>query len=99
MLIGGGIVYGKLVQKGNNTEKDVVSIKSDVRALKTWGEIEIAKAIADRNDNFIRKDVFNECIADVKRRLDDVNTIEINSRLSRIEAMLDQIQITLAERK
>ena len=99
LLVGGGVAYGKLVQKNNTTDSDVKALKGDVNALRVWGESEIAKQVAYRETHFVNKDVLNQCLIDITRRLDEVNTIELNSRLSRIEAQLDQIQIILSERK
>lgn len=98
LFVGGGIAYGKLVQKNNKTEEDVKTVKADMKELRRWGEDEIAKQVSYRESHYVTTERFNECTADIKRRLDEVNTIEINSRLARIEAMLDQIQISLEKR-
>jgi hypothetical protein len=99
ILIGWAVTYGKLCQKINQMEKRQDQVDADLKALRVWGESEIAKQIAYRETHFVNKDVLNQCLIDITRRLDEVNTIELNSRLSRIEAQLDQIQITLSERK
>ena len=99
ILLGWAATYGKFCQKINQMEKRQDEVDNNVKALKIWGESEIAKQIAYRETHFVNKDVLNQCLADITRRLDEVNTIELNSRLSRIEALLDQIQITLSERK
>jgi len=74
LLVGGGVAYGRLVQKNNTTDSDVNALKGDVKALRVWGESELDKAIADRNANFLRKDVFvaqhNELCAQVRELLD-----------------------------
>lgn len=74
LLVGGGVTYGKLVQKNNTTDADVNALKSDVKALRVWGESELDKAVTDRNNNFLRKDVFmvqhNELCAQVRELLD-----------------------------
>ena len=99
ILLGWAATYGKLCQKLNELERRQDTLDSDVKATRVWGESEIAKQIAYRETHFVNKEVLNQCLADITRRLDEVNTIELNSRLSRIEAQLDQIQITLSERK
>ena len=99
IMLGWAATYGKFVQKINQIDKRQNEVDNDVKALKIWGESEIAKQIAYRETHFVNKDVLNQCLIDITRRLDEVNTIELNSRLSRIEAQLDQIQITLSERK
>ena len=99
ILIGWAVTYGKLCQKINQMEKRQDQVDADLKALRVWGESEIAKQIAYRETHFVNKEVLNQCLIDITRRLDEVNTIELNSRLSRIEAQLDQIQITLSERK
>ena len=98
LIVGGGIAYGKLVQKNNKTEEDVTSIKADMKELRKWVECEISKQVSYRESHYVTTERFNECTSDIKRRLDEVNTIDINSRLARIEAMLDQIQISLEKR-
>jgi len=99
ILLGWAATYGKFVQKINQMEKRQDQVDADLKALRVWGESEIAKQIAYRETHFVNKEVLNQCLADITRRLDEVNTIELNSRLSRIEAQLDQIQIILSERK
>ena len=95
VIVGWAVTYGRLVQKIRDLERRIDRIDSDVAALRVWGESEIAKQVAYRDTHYVTQDRFNECTSDIKRRLDEVNTIEINSRLARIEAMLDQIQISL----
>jgi len=99
ILLGWAATYGKLCQKINQMEKRQDQVDADLKALRVWGESEIAKQVAYRETHFVNKEVLNQCLIDITRRLDEVNTIELNSRLSRIEAQLDQIQITLSERK
>ena len=99
ILLGWAATYGKFCQKINQMEKRQDEVDNNVKALKIWGESEIAKQIAYRETHLVNKEVLNQCLADITRRLDEVNIIELNSRLSRIEAQLDQIQITLSERK
>lgn len=99
IVLGWATTYGKFVQKINQMERRQDEVDNNVKALKIWGESEIAKQVAYRETHFVNKEVLNQCLIDITRRLDEVNTIELNSRLSRIEAQLDQIQITLSERK
>lgn len=99
ILLGWAATYGKLCQKLNELERRQDALDADVKAVRVWGESEIAKQNAYRETHFVNKEVLNQCLIDINRRLDEVNTIELNSRLSRIEAQLDQIQITLSERK
>jgi len=99
IMLGWAATYGKLCQKLNELERRQDTLDSDVKATRVWGESEIAKQIAYRETHLVNKEVLNQCLADITRRLDEVNIIELNSRLSRIEAQLDQIQITLSERK
>ena len=99
ILLGWAATYGKLCQKLNELERRQDTLDSDVKATRAWGESEIAKQIAYRETHLVNKEVLNQRLIDITRRLDEVNTIELNSRLSRIEAQLDQIQITLSERK
>jgi hypothetical protein len=99
ILLGWATTYGKIYQKINQIEARQAELDADVKAIKVWGESEIAKQVAYRETHFVNKEVLNQCLIDITRRLDEVNTIELNSRLSRIEAQLDQIQITLSERK
>ena len=99
VLLGWAATYGKLCQKLNELERRQDTLDSDVKATRVWGESEIAKQVAYREMHLVNKEVLNQCLIDITGRLDEVNTIELNSRLSRIEAQLDQIQITLSERK
>jgi hypothetical protein len=99
IIVGWAAMYGKLVQKITEIDKRQDSLYTDMKALRKWGENEVQRQVCYRDSHYVTSDRFNECVAEIKRRLDEVNTIEINSRLSRIEAMLDQIQITLSERK
>ncbi len=93
-----GVQYGVYKHVIARLVKDVERLDKDVKELRTWGEQELDKAVETRNTHFIRREVFNECTTDIRRRLDEVNTIDINSRLARIEAMLDQIQISLEKK-
>jgi len=99
ILLGWAATYGKICQKINQIEARQAELDADVKAIKVWGESEIAKQVAYRETHFVNKEVLNQRLIDITRRLDEVNTIELNSRLSRIEAQLDQIQIILSERK
>ena len=99
ILLGWAATYGKICQKINQIEARQAELDADVKAIKVWGESEITKQVAYRETHFVNKEVLNQCLIDITRRLDEVNTIELNSRLSRIEAQLDQIQIILSERK
>ena len=99
VLLGWAATYGKLCQKLNELERRQDTLDSDVKATRVWGESEIAKQVAYREMHLVNKEVLNQCLIDITRRLDEVNTVELNSRLARIEAQLDQIQITLSERK
>ena len=99
ILLGWAATYGKFCQKINQMEKRQDQVDADLKALRVWGESEIAKQVAYREMHLVNKEVLNQCLIDITRRLDEVNIIELNSRLSRIEAQLDQIQITLSERK
>lgn len=98
-LVGWVYVLGTLTQRLKHVEEKSDKLENAVEQLDHWGRVEIANQVDYRDKHFVSMDRFNECTSDIKRRLDEVNTIEINSRLARIEAMLDQIQISLTERK
>ena len=89
-IVGVAFTYGKMVQKMNSFEKKQDSRDNDISELRKWTDCEIQRQVNYRDTHFVT--------ADIKRRLDEVNTIEINSRLARIEAMLDQIQLSLEKR-
>lgn len=84
IVIGWAVTWGRTVQKLNQIERDVTRLDG-----------EIARQANFRDSHFVSTDRYDECTADIKRRLDEVNTLDINTRLARIETMLDQIQITL----
>jgi signal recognition particle GTPase len=99
-LLGWAVTYGKFCQKVNQIDKDVTRVDTEINELHRWGENEIVKAKKEREEALVSKDVFVEVINEFRRRIDEVNIIELNSRLARIEAQLDSIEITLkSERK
>lgn len=63
-------------------------VDNEITSLKKWGEGEIAKAVQDRNDNFVRKDVLKECLEAIRHRLDQFESIKIGEQLSEIKAMI-----------
>ena len=84
--LGWACTYGKIVQKTNEIDLDVKSL-----------EIRLNKEVDYRNAHFVSTERYDECVEGIKRRLNEINTIELNSRLSRIEALLDSIQVTLSK--
>jgi len=86
MILGWAFTYGKIVQKTTSIEKDLNEL-----------EIEVDRKIAYCDSHFVNAERYNECVEGIKRRLNEINAIGLNSRLSRIEALLDSIQITLSK--
>jgi hypothetical protein len=84
VILGWAFTYGKIVQKTNEIDLDVKSL--DKR---------ISKEVDYRNANFVSAERYNECVVEIRRRLDDVNIVDLNSRLSSIETLLKTIQDTL----
>jgi hypothetical protein len=96
ILVGWG-VYKSIISQ---LRIDVTQHTKDIAELRKWGENAIVKAKKEREETLVSKDVFVEVINEFRRRMDEVNIIELNSRLARIEAQLDSIEITLkSERK
>lgn len=88
MVIGWAMTYGKLCQKLNEMERRQDTLDNDVKATRAWGETEIAKAVAERNSSFVRKDVCTQCMNAITRRLDALDALEIGAQLAEIKAML-----------
>ena len=84
IIAGWAVTYGRLIQK-------IKHLEDEVKALRHWGESEFTKQDDYLDKHYVTNDKFNECTSEIKRRLDEVNVIELNSRLARIEAMLEQL--------
>lgn len=78
-------VYKNIIAR---LREDVEIHTRDIHELREWGAAEIAKAIAERNEKFVRKDVYTQCMGDINRRLDALDALEIGAQLAEIKAML-----------
>ena len=76
IVLGWAFTIGKFMQRTNEQDKVIRRLDNDVNNLKTWGETEIARQIAYRESHYVSLDRYNDCVGDIKRRLDEVNTIE-----------------------
>lgn len=88
MVIGWAMTYGKLCQKLNELERRQDKVDVDIEHLRFWGEAEISKAVTERNESFVRKDVCAQCMNAITRRLDALDALEIGAQLAEIKAML-----------
>lgn len=88
MVIGWAMTYGKLCQKLNELERRQDKVDVDIEYLRLWGEAEISKAVTERNECFVRKDVCTQCMNAITRRLDALDALEIGAQLAEIKAML-----------
>lgn len=83
----------------------IAKLVEDVKAhgeglieLRAWGENEIAKAVHVRNVDFVRKDVLDQCLVSINRRLDALDALEISAQLAEIKAMLIALKEQLKEK-
>jgi len=67
---------------------DVEKHTEDIHELKDWGEQEIADAKRERELYYVRKDVFNQCLEGINRRLDAFDALEIGAQLAEIKTLL-----------
>lgn len=88
MVIGWAMTYGKLCQKLNELERRQDKVDVDIKHLRLWGEAELNKAVTERNECFVRKDVCTQCMNGIVRRLDALDALEIGAQLAEIKAML-----------
>lgn len=86
-LVGWG-VYKNIIAR---LKDDVAQHTKDIIGLKIWGETELAKAVKQRADGYVTKEMFVEVVRELRSKLDDVNIVELNSRLARIETMVEQL--------
>lgn len=86
-LVGWG-VYKNIIAR---LKDDVAQHTKDIVSLKIWGETELAKAVKQRADGYVTKEMFIEVVRELRSKLEDVNIIELNSRLARIETMVEQL--------
>lgn len=98
MVIGWAVTYGKLCQKLNELERRQCKVDVDIEHLRLWGEAEIGKATAERNESFVRKDVCTECMNGIVRRLDILDALEIGAQLAEIKAMLIALKEQLKQK-
>lgn len=78
--------------------EDVKEYGEGLTELRAWGENEIAKAVHERNVAFLRKDVFDQCLVSINRRLDALDALEISAQLAEIKAMLISLKEQLREK-
>ena len=88
MVTGWAMTYGKLCQKLNDLERRQEKVDVDIEHLRLWGETEIGKAVAERNESFVRKDLCTQCVNSIVRRIDALDALEIGAQLAEIKAML-----------
>ena len=72
----------------NELERRQDKVDVDIEYLRLWGEAEISKAVTERNECFVRKDVCTQCMNAITRRLDALDALEIGAQLAEIKAML-----------
>jgi hypothetical protein len=87
-LIGWGI-YKNIIAR---LREDVTQHSADIHSLREWGEARIAEAVAERNELFVRKELFEHYMQEMKRRLDTLDAMEIGAQLAEIKAMLVAIK-------
>jgi hypothetical protein len=87
-LIGWGI-YKNIIAR---LREDVTQHSADIHGLREWGEARIAEAVAERNELFVRKELFEHYMQEMKRRLDTLDAMEIGAQLAEIKAMLVAIK-------
>jgi len=78
-------VYKNIIAR---LREDVEIHTHDIHELREWGAAEIAKAVAERNEKFVRNDIYAQCMGDINRRLDALDALEIGAQLAEIKAML-----------
>jgi hypothetical protein len=81
-------VLGTLTQRLKHVEEKSDKVETAVEQLEHWGRAEITNQVDYRDKHFVSIDRFNECIVDIKRRLDTLDSMEISAQLAEIKAML-----------
>lgn len=87
-LAGWVYVLGTLTQRLKHVEEKSDKMEAAVEQLEHWGRTEITNQVDYRDKHFVSIDRFNECIVDIKRRLDTLDSMEISAQLAEIKAML-----------
>ena len=97
IVLGWATTYGKLCQKLNELERRQDTLDNDVKATRAWGETEIAKAVAERNSSFVRKDVFNAQHAELCAQVREILDLKLPAFFSRIETNQTQLSLDIAK--
>jgi len=79
-------VYDIRILKNRLTELD-----ADVKKSVEWSRGVVTERALYNEKHYLTIERFNECTADLKRRLDEVNTLDLSARLSAIETELKNI--------
>lgn len=87
-LVAAAVGYGVYKNIIARLIQDVEKHTKEIHGLKEWGENELEKALKDRNDNFVRLDLFKQCMGEFSRRMDAYDALKIGAQLAEIKAML-----------
>lgn len=90
IVIGWAVTYGKLLQKINGFEKDFLDY--DVHYHTVISELKTVK------DTFVTKEMHQQCLNEINRRLDAIDNLEIGAQLAEIKTMLASIKERLQEK-
>ena len=97
VLVGGGVAYGKLVQKNNTTDKVVMVLSGDVKKVQEDLNHELINAVKERNEGFVRKEVFDQFVDTITKRMDAIDNIKIEAQLAELKAMLMNVKEMIKE--
>ncbi len=77
MAISLAVTYGINLQRNRSSENEVAEIKKKLDAEASYNE-----------EHYVKQDLFNQCITEIKRRLDGLDAIEISAQLAEIKVMI-----------
>jgi hypothetical protein len=89
-------VYKNIIAR---LREDVEIHTRDIHELREWGEARLAEAVTERNELFVRKDLFEHYMQEMNRRLDTLDAMEIGAQLAEIKAMLVAIKEQINQKR
>ena len=96
-LIGGGISYGRLVQKNETTSKELDALKDAQKESEKRILAEISRETNERNSMFLRKDVFLAQHAELAAHVRGLQDLKLPAFMARLEANQNQFAVSLAQ--
>jgi len=97
----GQLVYtsGKQNRFNDEIRKDIDDIETQVRELRKWGEAQIAERTNYNFTHYVSSEMCGQKHSEIIRRLDIIDSYEINVKLAKIETQLSQVLVAVEELK